>query len=83
MQATRTRVLFDATAPRKPSRRFGVGVQPSNPAYWAPYSIEDEKDYLEALAAREEAIRDFDQHIEERYMMSLARDRHEAGLLMG
>jgi hypothetical protein len=74
-------ILYDATRPVKPTRRFGAGLLAYAPNHRNPYTVADEAEYLQDLADRDQAVRDFDQHLEERALMSLARDRAERGLL--
>lgn len=80
-----SRVLFDATRKinRNPARPFGGGLLAYAPAYRSPATAEDRELYLEMLArdeadrraAMEQAARDFDLHVEERYEHSMQLDR--------
>jgi hypothetical protein len=70
-------ILFDATRPVKSKnpRRFAAGLLAFVPMTYVSHTASDETAYCEMLADMEQARRDFDQHIEERYQMSMALDR--------
>jgi hypothetical protein len=74
-------IIFDATARRKPNtRRFAAGLLAFVPmTYVTSHTASDEAEYAQMSADREQARRDFDNAVEDRYAASLADDVVSSG----
>lgn len=68
-------ILFDASRPVKINRthRFAAGLTPR--ASSTHPAAHEEAEYLDMVADRDQARRDFDQHLEERAMRAWEMDR--------
>jgi hypothetical protein len=69
-------ILFDATKPVKTTttRRFAAGLLAFVPMSFVQHTASDEAEYAAMASDMDQARRDFDQHLEERYARSIADD---------